>query len=226
MKNPTRIWLMAGLMGAAALPVYADMHPEQAEEETNRWIIRGTFATVGTNTETPNDMILVDDGSSLGISATYMIDQHWGVEVLGALPFKHDIEADIGTILGLGANGTIASTRHLPPTVSVQYYPLGCKEDTKFNPYVGLGFNYTTFFDEKTKGDAAGLELSLDDSTGLAFQLGIDYAVTENISANFALYWIDLDTTADLRTASGDRVAKFNVELDPMVSTLGLAYRF
>lgn len=226
MKKATRNCLLACALSASALPVLADSHPQQADEDTQHWIVRGTFATVGTNTKTPNDMVLVDDGSSLGISATYMIDQHWGIEILGALPFKHNIEADIGTMLGLGANGTIASTRQLPPTISAQYYPLGCKEDNKFNPYVGLGFNYTTFFDEKTRGDAAGLELSLDDSTGFAFQVGIDYEVTENVSANFALYWIDLDTTAELRTASGDPVAKFNVELDPMVSTLGLAYRF
>jgi outer membrane protein len=62
-----------------------------------------------------------------------MLSEDWGVGVLAATPFKHDI-----TVGGK----TIGSTKHLPPTVTAPYhFSLG----DAVHPYVGLGVNYTIF---------------------------------------------------------------------------------
>ncbi|VEA73944.1 Outer membrane protein W precursor [Serratia rubidaea] len=44
-------------------------------------------------------------------------------------------------------SGDIATVHHLPPTLMAQYY-FGDRQD-KLRPYMGVGVNYTTFFDEK-----------------------------------------------------------------------------
>ena len=50
------------------------------------------------------------------------------------------------------------STKHLPPTLSVQYH---FNSAGKLIPYVGLGVNYTIFFSEKTTGQLEARWMSL-----------------------------------------------------------------
>ncbi|MFP3541722.1 OmpW/AlkL family protein, partial [Pseudomonas sp. SIMBA_044] len=75
----------------------------------------------------------------------YMIDAHWGIELLAATPFEHEVKLK-GTSLGSAANGKLGTLKHLPPTLSVVYYPLDSKSD--FQPYLGAGINYTVIYDE------------------------------------------------------------------------------
>src|SRR5690606_27138917 len=95
---------------------------------------------------------------------TYMLSPNWGVQLLAALPFEHDIElADGGT--------RVASTKHLPPTFSVLYHFM---PEAQFQPYLGVGVNVTMFFDEDTRGPLEGADLDLDTSVGAAAVAGID----------------------------------------------------
>lgn len=147
----------------------------------------------------------VDDNTQLGISATYMLTDSLGIGVLGATPFKHDI-----TLSG----EKIGSTRHLPPTVTLQYHP---NLDSQFQPYVGAGFNYTHFYNESsTLGD-----LELEESTGAALELGMDYAIAKNMGLNAAVWKADIDTDATL-----DGEALDTVEIDPWVYMVGAYYDF
>jgi outer membrane protein len=150
----------------------------------------------------------------LSFTLGYMMTDNIGIEVLGALPFKHEIRGT-GTLAGLGE---IAETKHLPPTVSVQYYfmPQGA-----VRPYVGAGVNYTYFFDEETKGALAGTSIDLDDSWGLAGQVGVDIDISNNWFVNADGRYIDIDTEARLGT--GEQV---DVQIDPWVFTLAVGRRF
>ena len=85
----------------------------------------------------------------MGLTATYMFSDKFDVELLAATPFKHQITAN-GNELG--------ETKQLPPTLSLQYYPMGA--GSAYQPYFGIDLNYTAFFDEKS---SLG-ELKLDDS--------------------------------------------------------------
>lgn len=84
-------------------------------------------------------------------------------------------------------------------------------------PYVGVGVNYTTFFsEESTLGN-----LKLDDSWGLAAQAGVDYAVSDNMVLNAAVWYIDIDSDASLNGADIGTVA-----LDPWVYMVGVGYKY
>ena len=100
----------------------------------------------------------------------YFLNPNWGVEVLAATPFKHDVKLN-----GVKA----AEVSHLPPTVSVQYHfnPGG-----KVSPFVGVGLNYTAFFDVKERGPLAGTQLTLGKSWGAAAHAGLDFTLSERVA--------------------------------------------
>ncbi len=87
--------------------------------------------------------------------------------------------------------------------------------------YVGAGINWTIFFDESTTGALEGANLELDDSVGLALQVGADYDIGENWFINADVRYIDIETDATL-----DGAALETVKIDPWVIGLNLGWRF
>jgi outer membrane protein len=139
------------------------------------------------------------------ITAEYFIRDNLGIEVLAALPFEHDIS--------IRGPGKVGSTRHLPPTVSLQYH-FG---ENKLRPFLGAGINFTRFSSEKTTGDLAGSRLDLDSSWGLAAHAGIDFQLTGRSAIRVDLRWIDIDSDVKL---DGVKIGTANI--DPLV--YGTAY--
>lgn len=149
----------------------------------------------------------VQDKTNFAFTLGYRFHDNVGVELLAALPFEHDIYLN-------GEN--LASTKHLPPTLTVQYYPLGGTQ-ASVQPYLGAGINYTRFSSESSElGD-----LSLDSSWGAAGQVGVDLLIDDNWALNAAAWYIDIDTDA---TLDGDDIG--TVEIDPWVVMAGISYRF
>jgi outer membrane protein len=179
--------------------------------------IDGTSAGVGSSTQ-------------LGLTGAYMLTDHVGIELLAATPFSHDIsvkgiDAALGTPQGT-IDGSFADVKQLPPTLSLQYYPM--EASSVFQPYVGAGLNYTLFFDDSltSRQKANGFSnLDLDNSVGLAFQVGADYMLTDNILLNAAVWYIDIDTTATADHNALGKV-KVDVDVDPFVYMVGLGYKF
>lgn len=188
----------------------------------------------------------VDSDVQFGISFSYMLDQDFGIELLAATPFGHNIYGK-GVLAGAGK---LAKTKHLPPTINFNYYPNDA--NSKFQPYIGLGLNYTTFFDSSvtptldnfgtidtlatltgnlapgTITAASGTDIELEDSFGLAIQIGFDFQLTENIGINAAYWRADIDTEAEItsNTNAGKVTATVDVDIDPSVYMVGLAYKF
>ena len=176
-------------------------------------ILRGGAAMVDPDASGDPIDVEVDDNTQLGITFTYMLSDDVGVEVLAATPFSHTVSLIDGTEVG--------DVKHLPPTVSVQYFPMA--SDSKFQPYVGVGLNYTIFFDEDlTLTDGS---MKLDDSFGLAFELGCDFELSDNLVLNAAIWTIDIDTTATIKPTGGAPI-ETDVDIDPLVYMIGVGYKF
>lgn len=173
----------------------------------------------------PEITVEVADNSQLGLTLTYMLSSNWGVELLASTPFSHDISAP-----ALGVE--VGEAKQLPPTLILQYYPMS--SDSAFQPYIGLGLNYTVFFSESVDaelntaltglGATGNSNLSLDDSFGLAYQVGVDYALNDNWFLNANIWKIDIDTTAEI-TTPGLGLLTTDVEIDPIVYMLSLGYK-
>ncbi|WP_226642528.1 OmpW/AlkL family protein [Microbulbifer variabilis] len=208
--------------------------------EEGSFILRGGMATVAPDTSSsalsvngdaqPNTGVDVDNGSALGLTGVYMFRDHWGIELVAATPFTHEIQAE-----GLGETFELGETKHLPPTLLVQWYPMDTQ--STIQPYVGLGVNYTAFFDEEISSTANAVfetlgakdeaKLSLDNSFGLAAEAGVDFAfgADQRWLFNMSVFWMDIDTDATVKVPSvGNVTAK--VDIDPLVYMAGLGYRF
>lgn len=184
----------------------------------------------------------VDDNTQLGLNFVYFYDNNWAVELLAATPFKHDIMVDTGAgVVNLG------ETKHLPPTLSVLYY---FDSTSAFKPYVGLGINYTVFFEDNFNPALSGAgsptivsisdgttttpvgapldanDLNLSNSWGLSAQVGIDYDLGDNWSINASARYIDIDTKATFNAVGGTVPGHVNVDVDPMVYSVMLGYTF
>lgn len=182
---------------------------------------RGTLATLGNI----GGKASINNDTQLGLNFAYMVTDHWGVELLAATPFKHNVSIK-GTQAPTVADGKLGSFKHLPPTLSAVYYPMD--SGSVFQPYVGLGVNYTTFFDESVSSSAKQrgfTSLNINDSWGWAAQVGADYMLTDNIMLNGQIRYIDIDTTAYASHKDLGR-AKVNVDVKPWVYMVGLGYKF
>ncbi len=164
--------------------------------------------------------VSVDDNTQLGLNFVYFYDNNWAIELLAATPFDHDIKLHAGDDTTL-----LADTKHLPPTLSALYY---FDTASAFKPYVGLGINYTIFFDNSfTKGySAAGFSnLELDNSFGYSVQVGADYDLGDNWSVNVSARYIDISTDATFKVGEATN-GLAEVDVDPMVYSVMLGYTF
>ncbi len=168
----------------------------------------------------------LDSNTQLGLNFAYMLTDNVGVELLAATPFSHDVGV-AGSPAGLDVlNGKLGTIKHLPPTLSLVYYPLD--QTSAFKPYVGAGVNFTWFFDESVSGSAKakGFDgLSLDNSWGLAAQVGMDYMLNDNWMVNAQVRYIDIETTGKTNLDGVGRL-KVDVDVDPWVYMVGLGYKF
>jgi len=168
--------------------------------------------------------VTVDSNTQLGITFDYALNDNWVVELVAATPFSHDINGSGGL------NGVaIGSAKHLPPSLFAQYH-FG-SADSQFRPFVGLGANYTIFFSEEVDSElkaALGtddVELKLDDSFGLAAQVGANYSINDKWGIHVMASYIDINTDAEV-WANGQKAVTSDVAIEPFVFMLGAKYKF
>lgn len=156
-----------------------------------------------------HDTLDVQSTAGLTVSAEYFLHPQWAIDLLVAAPFEHDVEL----------NGTeVASTMHLPPTLSLVWYPpIG----GNWHPYIGVGANYTFFFNEETTGPIQGQNLELDPSFGVAALVGIDWDINRQWGVALDVRYMNIDTDGELNGAS---LGTF--EIDPTVIGIAASYRF
>lgn len=188
--------------------------PMVMAHEEGDFFMRAGLASVMPN-ESSEDVVNtgeleISNDIQLGLTFTYMLTDNWGVELLAATPFTHDVSTN-----GLGK---VAEVSHLPPTLMGQYY-FG-EATSQYRPYIGAGINYTTFFEEEGFGDLEGTSVELDDSFGLAVHTGIDVTINDDWFVNASLWYIDINT--DVETTVGT----FDTDIDLYVVMLGMGYTF
>jgi outer membrane protein len=180
------------------------------------WFVRGGLTNV--NPDSDNGSLAggaldtsIGSNTQLGLTFGYHINPNLAIEVLAATPFSHDVSL----------NGAKAgSFKHLPPTVSLQYY---FNADGKVSPFVGAGLNYTWTFseDSKTGGPISGTDLSIGNSFGFAGQLGLRFAASKDWDVVVDARYIDI--SADV-SVNGANVGEATV--DPMVYSIMVGKRF
>lgn len=223
-KKNAAIAALAGAMAfAAATPASAF--------EAGDWLVRGRVIAVDPHEDSGNirsggtpiagSGVGVDSSVVPEVDFTYMLTPSWGLELILASS-EHDAHGT-GSVAGLGK---LFDARTLPPTLTLQYH---FNTNGTVRPYVGVGLNYTLFFNEDATADfktAMGgkADVELDDSWGLAANVGVDYAINKDWFINADVKYIDLDTEATIKTNAGR--LKVDVDIDPWVYGIGIGRRF
>ncbi len=198
--------------------------------EAGDWLVRGRVIHVAPNddsgsltlgsVDTGLEGVKVDSDTVPELDITYMLSRHWGMELILGYS-EHTVKGR----RNWSALGDVIDTKVLPPTLTLQYHFL---PDNRWQPYLGLGVNYTYFFDEKVAGavlPASGDSVKLDSSWGLAVQAGMDVALNQDWFINVDLKYLDIDTTAHFKnTAVGH--AEIDADIDPWVFGVGIGRRF
>ena len=79
--------------------------------DSGDWLLRGGAHYVEPKSNN-HGTVSVDGAASITASLSYFFTPNLAVDVLAAIPFEHDITLN-------GDGSTVASTMHLPPTVSM-----------------------------------------------------------------------------------------------------------
>jgi len=254
MKIFRQLLVAAGLLALAASSAIA--------YEPGTFILRGGVGTVAPSSKALSASVEdeyfgefgaridVEDGTGMTLSGTYMISQNWAFDVFGALPMKHDIAFDfdafgIPDVIEAGqVKGNLGDMKQMPPTLSFQYH---FAPDRDFQPYMGLGLNWTTFssvsydpskikvdgvlMDAATQADfidELGIDkMYIDDSFGVAAQLGADWAIGDHTVVNFDVRYMDISSDLAFSGDTFDGKEKAGtLDIDPWIYSVNLGYRF
>ncbi len=173
----------------------------------------------------------VEDKYTTFFSVARALDDNIEVELAMGYPPTHPVTAQLSSSLPANVQGyngqTVAMVRQLAPTLFVNY-AFGPSTNT-WRPFVGVGVNYTNF--DKRTSTAAGnglnggpTRLELEDSWGLAAQVGLDYKINERWSIHTSLATAKVKTHLIATTAGAAR--EIDIKFRPVVLTVAAAYRF
>jgi len=144
------------------------------------------------------------------VSMEYMFTPNLGVDLLAVWPEQHSVK--------LSGVGKVAQTKELPPTLGINYHFL---PDSQVSPFVGVGVNYTNFFDTKGAGALKGASVSIDNSWGVAAHAGIDVKINPKWIFTADLRWVDIESDVHV---NGAKVG--TAKINPIVYGVSLGYRF
>ncbi|HBK90829.1 MAG TPA: hypothetical protein DDZ68_04060 [Parvularcula sp.] len=210
-----------------ALAAFAAGLAGTASAEQGDWLVRlrGIIVAPTENSSDvqpgfPGGQVGVDNAYVPELDFTYFFTRNIAAELILATS-PHDIVGE-GTLSGLGE---VADVMVLPPTLTLQYHfnPGG-----KLRPYAGVGVNWSIFYSEDASSALVGAvgptSVDLENSVGVAYQVGVDFALSERWFLNADVKYIQIDTTATLN--SGGTINRVDVDLDPIVAGVGVGFRF
>ncbi|MDR4307191.1 OmpW family protein [Chelatococcus sambhunathii] len=147
------------------------------------------------------------------VDLSYFFTPNLAVEVI-CCASKHKITGR-GALAGL----KIGDTWVIPATVTAQYH---FTNFGAFKPYVGVGLNYSIYFNEDSGPGLSGLKLK--NSVGVATQVGFDYMIDEHWGVNLDLKKIYMEPKIRLEAGGAD--VRGRAKINPWVTGAGVTYRF
>lgn len=169
----------------------------------------------------PNSGLSVGNSVVPELDISYYFTRNVSAELILGVT-QHHITAT-GALSGLD----VGSAWLLPPTLTFQYH---FTDFGRFQPYIGIGINYTFFFGQQPAGayTASGLaitSLNIHNALGGAAQVGFDYMIDEHWGINFDVKKLLLRPTYDA-WVNGSIPVTGTASLDPWLLGGGITYRF
>ncbi|WP_180002858.1 MULTISPECIES: OmpW family protein [unclassified Acinetobacter] len=181
-----------------------------ASAMAGQWQVKvgGSVISPTGDTETALGTVKADDELAFTPSVEYFFNDNISAELLLATPIGHDVLLD---------GDKAAKIKHLPPTITAKY---NFKNSTRFTPYIGVGGTAFVAWDE------SGAAKNVKEDFGFAGQVGFNYqpADAKNWGVYFDARYAQLSPEVTLIEELGG--GKFDLDIDPMVYTIGYSYKF
>ena len=181
-----------------------------ASAMAGQWQVKvgGSVISPTGDTETALGTVKADDELAFTPSVEYFFNDNISAELLLATPIGHDVLLD---------GDKAAKIKHLPPTITAKY---NFKNSTRFTPYIGVGGTAFVAWDE------SGAAKNVKEDFGFAGQVGFNYqpADAKNWGVYFDARYAQLSPEVTLIDELGG--GKFDLDIDPMVYTIGYNYKF
>lgn len=233
MKTKNRALRAAAIVALfCALPAFADdsdvysnsfrLGSETVFYHTKADDIAGPYVPAGVN-------IRAQNLETLYAAYVRRLSADFDLELAGGYPPLQKAEGKgPATVGSVPFNGQIVSTaRWLSPTLFLEYKFL--PENSPWRPYIGVGVNYTTFYDRDTtaignEGFGGPTKLSLSASVGPAGTAGVAYHVSGhwNVYASYSIARVNSNLVAN--TAGVIRTT--HIEFGPQVLVIAGGYSF
>lgn len=210
----------------------------------------------GSSTTEPGTSFSAHDADTVALIYTYAFDAHLSGQFVAGYPppFELTGQGTSSFVGDLEQYGTLAEAKQLSPTAIAIYTFRDPAE--AFRPYVGLGVTYTRFTDielnpaleqafvnaVKTRTGGAAQQVSVraeaESSWDPVVVLGAEYRFAPRWYAIGSVSYLPLDTRAAVTTTitqsanpallpTGDFTrSEAEADLDPIVTFLGVGYRF
>lgn len=171
----------------------------------------------------PGTQADVKSATQLSGGITYMVSDHFAVDLPLALPFKHELTG-AGAIAGVGKIGEV---KVLPITLFGQYRFLEAQASVR--PYLAMGVTYAKFFGERgtstltalTNPGGAPTDLSVESRWGFTPQIGVVAKLNGGWFVDASLAKTFLKTRNTLSTGQ-----TLDIKLDPVTFSVGVGKQF
>ena len=162
----------------------------------------------------PANAIHLEKKMAPEVDFTYFFTKNLAAELILTYPQKHTVR-----VQGLASD--VGSLNELPPSLILQYH---FTPDAQSRPYVGAGFNYTTYsrVDLAPLSAVAGGNASIDRTNlGGVLQAGVDFKVGANSYINLDLKKVYIQSDLYL---NGNKIS--TIKGDPLLWGIGYGFRF
>ncbi len=180
----------------------------QVAAQESPWMVRtrAVYVDMVNNDTTATGFDLhVSNKTIPEVDISYFFNKNVAAELILTVPQKQSVYY---------TGGKLGTFKHLPPTLTAQYH---FTNFDGFKPYVGAGVNFTKIGSERL----AGYSLS-ENSVGAAFQIGVDVPLTKQVSFNFDVKKVYLQS----HVLDSSRADLGVLKLDPVLVGVGVGYRF
>jgi len=178
----------------------------QVAAQESPWLVRARAVNLvmANDNSTPVAGLGAQNKTIPEVDVSYFFNKNVAAELILTVPQQMHV---------VSAGGDVGTFKALPPTLTVQYH---FTDLNGYKPYVGAGLNFTRIT-KVSLGD-----YSLDNhSYGFALQAGVDVPLTKQVSLNFDVKKVQIQSDV---YASGAKAG--TLKLDPTLIGVGVGYRF
>ncbi len=178
----------------------------QVAAQESPWLVRARSVNLvmSNDNTTPVAGLGVQNKAIPEVDVSYFFNKNVAAELILTVPQQMHV---------VSAGGDVGTFKALPPTLTVQYHFTNLNG---YKPYVGAGLNYTKI--SKISLGTYGLD---NHSYGFALQAGVDTPVTKQVSVNFDIKKVQIQSDV---YANGAKAGV--LKLDPTLIGVGVGYRF